>query len=123
MDQALGDSLSPEDKASFAAGVARLNKQKVEIFNQESLPALKPVRDVKITSDFRNSKGYVSVRIRTTKDSGHLKDFWFTLTNGKWILTRSSMSPWTNTHPPKVAIEEDLSQGIQQKVKACFDQP
>lgn len=126
---ASSEPLSPDAKAAFLRGVARLEKQKEEIFNTATMPALNPILDVQITSKIapgdpkRASTGWVSVRTRSTKDSGHVKKFWFSLKDGKWVLTSSERSPWESGHPPMVSIGEDLSQPIQQKVKTCFELP
>jgi len=66
----LGEQLSSEAIAAFIRGVAKLNEHKKEIFNADTLPALKPILDVEITS---NSTGSVSVRIRTAFDTGQVK--------------------------------------------------
>lgn len=128
-ERASSEPLSPDAKAAFLSGVARLEKQKKEIFNTDTMPALNPILDVQITYKVtpgdtkRASTGWVSVRTRTTKDSGHVKEFWFSFKDGKWVLSRSQRSPWNSGHPPKVSIGEDLSQPIQQKVKTCFELP
>ena len=128
-DHVCGAPLSSEAKASFRRGVARLDEHKKEIFNADTLPALNPIRDVQITSNIKDgdathpSIGYVCVRIRVSKDSGHLKEFWFSFKDGKWLLSRSSRSPWESSHPPKVSIEEPESETIPKKVAAYFDQP
>ena len=128
-DHASGEPLSPDAKAAFLRGVTRLEMRKNEIFNTDTMPALNPILDVQITSkvtpgDAKSaSSGWVSVRTRTTKDSGHVKEFWFSFKGDKWLLSRSERSPWESGHATKISIVEDLSQPIQQKVKACFELP
>lgn len=128
MNQALGrDKLADNGKESFLNGLARLKERRKEIFNEETLPALKPIKDVQITSELKKAvltnplEGVVRVRIRVTKDSGHVKLFWFALQDRKWIITRCAMEPWESDHPPKVRIERLETQQFVEKVQACFN--
>jgi len=130
MNQALGKDEPPDNaKKSFLNGLARLKERKNAIFNEETLPALKPIKDVQITSELKNAdsthplEGVVRVRIRVTKDSGHVKVFWFSLQDQKWIVTRCAMEPWESDHPPRVRIERLETEQFVEQVQACFKHP
>ncbi len=125
-EMALGEVLPAEGKAAFVRGVERLKERKGEIFNTQTMPAFESILDVRVTSKVTSGDekkatiGYVGVVSRTTKESGHLKEFWLAYRDGKWVLTRSSRSPWSSEHPPKASIQEDLAQAIQREVQKCF---
>ena len=130
LNQALAKDESPDKaKKSFLIGLARLKERKNKIFNEETLPALKPIKDVQITSEFKNAdsaqplEAVVRVRIRVTKDSGHVKLFWFSRQDGKWFVTHCAMEPWESDHPPKVSIERIETEQFVEQVEACFKQP
>jgi len=115
-------------KKSFLNGLARLKERKNEIFNEETLPALKPIKDIQITSELKKAdsthplEAVVRVRIRVSKDSGHVKVFWFSLHDMKWTVTRCAMEPWESDHPPKVQIERLETEQFVEQVQACFTQ-
>jgi len=128
MTQAFGKDEPPDHaKKSFLNGLARLQEQKSAIFNEKTLPALKPIKDVLITSEFKNAdsthalEGVVRVRIRVTKDSGHVKLFWLSSKDGKWVVTRCAMEPWESEHPPSVRIEQIETEQFVEKVLSCFN--
>lgn len=130
INQAFGkDELPDNPKKSFLNGLARLKERKNAIFNEETLPALKPIKDVQITSEFNQAdsrhplEGVVRVRIRVTKDSGHVKLFCLSLRDGTWIVTRCAMEPWESDHPAKVSIERIETEQFVERVEACFKQP
>ena len=116
-------------KISFLKGVSQLKEQTGAIFNEQTLPALKPIKDILITSEFKRAygtnelEGVVRVRIRVTKDSGHMKIFWFSLRDGKWIVTRWAMEPWERDRPPKVSITNEETKQFVEKVQSCFNLP
>lgn len=127
MTQAIGqDEPQGDAKKSFLNGVARLKERQTAVFNEETLPALKPIKDVQITSEFlkvaatQPLKGVVRVRIRVTAESGHVKLFWFSLQEGKWIVTGCTSEPWSSKHPPKVSIGAGENEPFVGKVQACF---
>jgi len=129
MNQALGkDEPTDSAKKSFLIGLARLKERKIKIFNEETLPALKPIKDVQITSEFKKADSahplevVVRVRIRVTKDSGHVKLFWFSRQDGKWIVTHCAMEPWESDHPAKVQIERLETEQFVEQVQASFNE-
>jgi hypothetical protein len=75
--------VSSDAIAAFIRGVAKLNVHKKEIFNADTLPALKPILDVQITSNATpgelklSTTGWVNVRIRNAFDTGQVKYYWF----------------------------------------------
>ena len=127
--QSIGKEEPPKnDKISFLKGVSRLKEQTGAIFNEQTLTALKPIKDILITSeferDYRNElQGVIRVRIRTTKDSGHVKLFWLSLRDKKWKVTRCAMEPWESKYPPSVRIEKIETEQFVEKVESCFNQP
>ncbi len=124
-----GKDEPPEDaKKSFLDGMARLNEEKSAFFNEQTLPGLKPIKDILITSNFERSfatrelEGVVRVRIRVSNDSGHVKIFWFSLRDGKWIIKRWAKEPWEKDKPPKVSITDKETEQFVEKVQACFSE-
>ena len=116
-------------KISFLKGLVLLKERQSAIFNEETLPALKPIKDILIISDFEMShitddvEGVVRVRIRTDKDSGHVKLFRLSLKDGKWIITHWSMEPWVRDQPPKVSVTNEETKQFVEKVQSCFNTP
>jgi len=128
--QASGKEEPPDNaKKSFLNGISQLKEQTDTIFNEKTLPALKPIKDVLITSEFKRAygtnelEGVVRVRIRVTKDSGHMKIFWLSLRDEKWIVTRWAMEPWERDQPPKVSITNEETKIFVEKVQSCFNLP
>ena len=128
--QAYGKDEPPADaKKSFLDGIVQLKKQASQIFNEESLPALKPIKDIVISSEFVRTepknelKGFIKVRIQTTKYSGHVKLFWLRLQDCKWIVTDCAMEPWEKDKPSKVQIYKRETEQFVEKVQSCFNNP